>query len=139
MFDMLKSCKIVQATNPTSSLAAATASKVVDMAGFDSCLFINLIGATSGPVTMIAQMASSTSDGDFAALTNATVGPTTVGNGTLVIDVHKPTKRYLRVTVESTGASNVNGGVIAIAYNAHACPTSNASSDVIDSTTIVST
>lgn len=139
MKSMLKDVKIVQVTNPTSSLATATASAVVDMSGFDSCLFVNLIGATSGPVTMIAQMASSTSDGDFAALSNATVGPTTLGNGCLALEVHKPTKRYLRVTVESTGASNVNGGVLAFQFNARDVPVSNASSDVIDSTTIVST
>ncbi len=136
---MLPNVQIVPVTKPTSSLAAATASAVVDMAGFDGCLFVNTIGATSGPVTMIAQMSASTSAADFVEMTNGTVGPTTVGNGVICIDVKNPRLRYLRVTVESTGASNVSGGVLAFLYNAHKKPVTQASSDVIDSTTIVST
>ncbi len=140
MKSLLKDCKIVLASNPsTQSASSDVAGKVVDMQGYDSCVFINTIGATSTVVTMHAQLASSTSDADFASLTNATVGPTTVGNGTLVIEVHKPTKRYLRTVLTSTGASNLNGGTVAILFNARDVPVTNSSSDVIDSTTIVST
>lgn len=140
MKSLLKDTQVVLAANPsTSSASSDVASKVIDMNGFDSCTFINTIGATSTVVTMVAQMSASTSDADFAAMTNTTVGPTTVGNGVLVIDIHKPTKRYLRTVLTSTGASNLSGGTVAILYNARSNPTTNATSDVIDSTSVVST
>jgi hypothetical protein len=134
-----KNVKIMTVQDPltsgstTNSLGSAT----VDMTGFDSVLFVSTVGLTTTAVTLTAQAASSTTASDFADITSATCN-STASNGVLYVDVKRVTKRYMRTTLNSTG-SNVNGGTIAILYDAHAAPTTNASTDVLTSAAVVST
>lgn len=130
---------LVQAPLTAGSTTNNLASNPVDMTGFDGCRFISTIGATSTAVTLIAQMASTTTSSDFAAFgTSITTAATTVADRILALDVYKPTKRYLRTTLNSTGG-NDSGGTIAELYGARVSPTTNASTDVVSEAFGVST
>lgn len=140
---LLKNCKVVFLDNPLTAGSTTNdrGSKVADMAGFDSICTFTTLGATSTLVTVTAQMAASTSAADFANVTHnssSITASSTASNGILVVEALKLTKRYFRLTVNSTGG-NVTGGTVALLFNAKAMPTTSDSSDVFSSATGVST
>ena len=137
MRSILKSCKVVLLDNPLTSGSTTNSrgSKVVDMSGFDSICTFTTVGATTTAVTVTAQTAASTSAADFATVThNATSisANSTASNGIIGVEVLQVNNRYFRLTVNSTG-NNINGGTVAVLFNAKAQPTTSDSSDVLAS------
>lgn len=130
-----KTTKLLSVYDPTTGTSTGvTASSPVDCAGFSGCCFVSTIGNCSTAVTMTVQAATSTTAGDFATITKGTSDVTvssTEANRAMQIDVYRPLKRYLRVTWNSTGASNTGGGITARLYGASFVPTTNASTDVV--------
>lgn len=140
---LIKNFKIVLLDNPLTAGSTTNdrGSKVVDMQGFDSICTFTTLGATSTLVTVTAQMAASTSAADFANVTHNSstlTASSTASNGILAVEALKLTKRYFRLTVNSTGG-NVTGGTVALLFNARSRPTSADSTDVFSSATGVST
>ena len=140
---ILKDYKVVFLDNPLAAGSTTNdrGSKVVDMQGYDSICTLTTLGATSTLVTVTAQMAASTSAADFANVTHnssAITAGSTASNGILVVEALGLTKRYFRLTVNSTGG-NVTGGTVAILHRAHSMPSTNASTDVLASAVGVST
>lgn len=99
---------------------------VVDTQGFEGVLFVGLLDTVTaaGTVRMYPMHSDSTSTTDLVACTGAayiagTTASTTSHDGqTIMLDVHKPQKRYLGVTVDkATQASEIR--VLAIPYNSH--------------------
>ena len=135
--------KVMSVYDPTTGTTTSIlASNTVDMTGYDGCLFQMTVGAISTAVSMSVQAATSTTAADFATLTKGTSNVTlssTASNGVFQIDVFRPTLRYLRCTVNSTGAGNTGCGMVAILYGARVAPTTNASTDVITEAQFVST
>lgn len=132
---------VVQAPT-TGTNSTSLASQTVDMAGFNTCTFITTIEASSVLTTQVAWGSTSTTAGDFAVLnynssTVSTAQTTTSSKGCLITTVHRPTRRYLKLIVESTGV-RPHGGTLALLYNASVKPTTNSSTDVHAATSVVS-
>ncbi len=96
----------------------------VDMAGYDGVMFIGILGAitATGTVTMVAKQADTDIVG--AALSGATVAADSADDDKLfVIDIAKPTKRFLGTTLTRDVANSAYGGTIAVQYTARSKPT----------------
>lgn len=117
--------------------AAATAAQtelvtdVLDMQGYEGVMFIALTGdvTTSCDLTLTAKgnSANSTSSPTPVtqkATTTFTAGATNADSKVLMVDVYKPTLRYMFGSLTRTTANAVVGGIIAIQYGARNKPTS---------------
>ena len=132
---------VVQAPT-TGTNSTSMASQTVDMQGFNSCAFVTTIEASSVLTTQAVWGSTSTTAGDFAILnynssTVVTSQTSTSSKGCLITSVHRPARRYLKLIVESTGV-RPHGGTVAYLYNSMVKPTTNSSTDVHASTTVVS-
>ena len=106
---------------PSQALGASTAfnGDGSDMQGWDGIIFILNLGVTDGTVDMKAQgddnsAFSSATDITGAAITQVSA---TGDNKLYVLDVYRPTERYIRAVV-TTGAGAVaeEAGVVSIRY-----------------------
>lgn len=102
---------------------SAITSSAVDMAGYDGCLFIVVVGpVVSGATTSfkLQQSSDNAAADDYSDLadTSQTVADD-ADNTTFLVDVKRPEKRYLKLVV-TRGAQNATiGGVLAIPYGKH--------------------
>lgn len=120
-----------QSAATTFLLAAGTSDvgcTAVDTREYDSVMFIVLVGAIAagGTVDIKAQQSTDTTDGNFSDLagTAATQLGDTDDDKMVIIDIHRPTERYVRIFTTRTTANSDLAGVIAIQYNAKdAAPT----------------
>lgn len=128
---LLKDAKISRVMNAVAAGTSAQNTSVVDMAGFDSVMFIALLGdVVSGSVltlTVNENTANSTSSPTPTAVTNGataayTAGASDADNTMLVVDVHNITKRYVYATLTRTTQNAPIDGVICIQYNARSVP-----------------
>jgi hypothetical protein len=128
------SLKITRVMNAVAAGTTAQNSSVIDMAGFDSCLFVAAFGAlTATQVSSIkVQQDSSSGMGAAADLAGSLVGPLADadGNKCLACEVIHPNKRYLRCVVNRATANAVIDGVWAIQFGPSALPAAH------DSTTV---
>jgi hypothetical protein len=110
---------------------------ILDMQGFDSVAFIALLGdvANTSVVTLKAYAGDEAALGDGAYKTNTatiTADATSADNKLLVLDVIKPTERYIRPDLVRATANAVVDGIIAIRYNSKTKPVTQGT-DVVDS------
>ena len=103
---------------------------VLDMSGYEGVLFIALLGdVTSGSVlTLTAKGNSANSVSSPTPITQKatgafTAGATSADSKVIMVDVYKPTLRYLFAVLSRTTQDAIVGGIIAIQYGAHAKPT----------------
>lgn len=130
---LLKGCKISRVMNAVVAGTSEQDSTVLDMTGFDAVLFIALLGdVTSGSVitlTVKENSANSTSSPTPTAVTNAataayTAGATDADNAALIVDVVRPTKRYVFAALTRTTQNAPIDGMIAIQYRTRDIPVS---------------
>lgn len=129
--NLTKDCKITVVAAAATAAQTAVTSSVLDMSGYDGVLFI----ALTGDVTATSVL-TLTAKGNSA---NSTISPTPVtqkatdaftaaasdaDSKALVVDVYKPTLRYVFAELTRTTANAVVGGIIAIQYGASNKPTS---------------
>lgn len=140
--DFTKDFKALVIQAPTTGTNSTDmTSQTVDTAGFNSCAIVTTVEASSVMTSQLLQGSTSTTAGDFATLNynSSTVlltQGTSAAKGVLVTNIHRAPRRYLRIIVQSTGA-RPHGGSVAYLYNAMVKPTTNASTDVLVSTTVV--
>ena len=111
----------------------------VDMAGFEGVSFTALLPASTALVAMKAQ--GSTSSTAWEDLKGASVTtPSTVGAGTLQLDIAKPVLgdpgqyfRYIRPYITKT-STEIFGGVLAEQYSPRSLPVSQPTSQIQNST-----
>ena len=123
MLTLGKDCKITRVSNSASASTTDVDSSRVDMTGFDSVLFLWLIGdVTSGSVIQAiakSNAADSTSSSTTEKSgTSITAGATDYDNKILAVDLHRPTLRYAYSTLVIDTQNAVVDGCIAIQYNA---------------------
>lgn len=132
---MAKYLNLLPDIEPTV-LAAATAAgtsdingNVVDMAGFESVIGIVCLGAVTDTGTLIlkAQTGDASDGSDMADISGATTTIVTESGGNLdnkyiVLDVHKPLKRYARFIIDRGTANAVVEHAVQIRYNAGRTP-----------------
>lgn len=98
-------------------------SSSVDMAGFESVMFIGIIGDQTATGTAVLAAEGSTDDSTFVAITNGSVtGPANSDDSLLIIDVVRPKDRFIRVAMTLATDDTTWGGTIAIRYNGRKPP-----------------
>ena len=119
---LLNNVEIRQVNNPVVAGAAIDAnSDRIDMAGYESCMFITPIddSVATGDAAMTVESNEADSDTGMVAITGAVAGAICAVdddlNGTLlVVEVHKPTKRYVQAVLTSAVANIAYGNTIAV-------------------------
>lgn len=137
--NFLKDFKVTRVSNSAAAAQTAIDSSRVDMTGFDSVVFIALLGdvTVSSVLTLTAKENSADSTSGAAAITGAataayTATATDADNKLLVSDIFRPSLRYAYVSLTRTAANAVVDGILAVQYNSKALPITQ-SSDVLAS------
>lgn len=96
----------------------------VDMTGFDGVMFVGIIGTVAATGTVSLQAAQSADDSSFDDLSGmVAAGDADDDDMFLLLDVYRPTDRYVRTTLTRGTANSVYGGTLAIQYKATKKPT----------------
>ena len=128
---LLDGVKVTRVMNAVAAGTTVQNSAGVDMLGFQGVVFVASFGAlTANQVTSIqAQHADAMAANGLLTtpgnLTGTLVGPLAdnASNKCLMLDINRPTKRYVGCTVNRATANAVIDGVIAIQYGADYKPT----------------
>lgn len=130
--------KDIKVTVVEAAATAATTelvSDVLDMSGFDGVMFIALTGdvTASSVLTLTVKANSANSVSSPTPVTQkataaVTAGATDSDSKVLMVDVYKPTLRYVFASLTRADQNAVIGGVIAIQYGAKSKPTTQAAS-----------
>lgn len=129
----------VKVTRVMNAVAAGTTDQNgtgVDMKGYDGVMFIASFGTlTATQVTSIHAEQGTDNSSDWEDLTSTSVGPLADddSNQLLVLDVYRPTDRYVRCVVDRGTANAVIDGIVALQYHALAKPTTHDTSTVSSS------
>lgn len=119
--NLSKNVKVTKVAAGATSAGTAIDSTAVDMSGFEGVIFVGSIAtADAGNTANAAQ--SATSGGSYVDLAGSEVAPGDNGDSFL-IDVYRPTKRFVRCEIDRSGADTVTGDVYAIQYQAASKPT----------------
>jgi hypothetical protein len=132
MGNLIYDVKVTHLTSDGTNypLAAATTdveSGYVDMAGYEGCMFILVLGDDATTGTLAATIEGCTTyNGTYAALTGATYTATDDSNSTdnkmIVLDVYQPIKQFLHVDINRGTANMVVQSLVAIQYNGTSFP-----------------
>ncbi len=93
---------------------------VIDMAGFESVIGMVAASSTNSSNHLALRMSTASASGGMSDATGETSG---IATGVQVLDVYRPTKRYVQFRYSSSGATSPQVGLIAMAYGARAMPT----------------
>lgn len=132
MLTLLKDAKITRVNNAASAGTTDQDSSRVDMSGFDSVMFVWLLGdVTSGSVIQAigkSNAADSTSGSTTEKSgTSITAGASDYDNKLLIVDMPRVQNRYAYSTLVIDTQNAVVDGCIAIQYNAKTLPTTQGS------------
>lgn len=120
-------CEIRRASNSAVAGTSNVTGSGIDTQGYDGVCFILLVGAlTSTQVTGLKAQYSS-DDGSTDAyddVAGSATGPfaDADGNKMLVLDIHRPRKRYVKPIATRGTANAVVDGIIAILYRGEKTP-----------------
>ncbi len=100
-------------------------SDAVDVGGAQGVCFVVAFGTISAgtPVVKVQQGDTSSAESMTALVGSIKLTATTNDNKLAIIDVKKPTKRYVRVVVDRTAGASVIDAGIAIKYSGRVYPT----------------
>lgn len=142
LMNFLKDCKVTRVLNDAVAGTSDQTTTVIDMQGFDSVAFLLGLGDITSTcvltLTVKTNTANSTSSPTPVAVTGGVVGPITAGatdndNGTYIVEVMRPTARYVFAVLNRTTANAVVDGIWAIQFNAKTLPVTQ------DATTVLQT
>lgn len=127
MSNLSNSTRIVRVSNAIAAgVTTPQSSAVVDTAGFEGCRFVFLMGATAatGTPQCKIQQGNAANMSDAADLLGSGYlnVPTTDDNQAVIIDVYRPTNRYLRAQVIRGTANTTIDGIIAELYEGDVLP-----------------
>ena len=100
--------------------AANVKTPVFDMLNFESIMFLAVASATNSSNRLAFRMSTASATG---GMTDATGQVAHTVTGTLVLDVYRPTKRFVQGRYSASGATSPAVGVIGIQYGARSQPT----------------
>ena len=117
--NLLKEVKITRVMNAQAAGTTDVNSNAVDMQGFESVLFVVAFGTIdAGAVTSIKVQESD--DASFSTAYDIEGSRVSIAddedNKLLIIEVHKPLRRYVRVVVDRGTANAVIDGAIALQF-----------------------
>lgn len=132
--NLSKAAKITRVINGVAAGQAATTSTAVDMKGFDSCTFVALMGDISGSGTATLKAQQSSDDGStdgYSDIEGTSIAWAAGDDNKLgILEIDRPTKRYLKCILTTATANGVKDGVIAIQTKADAEPVTQGSTVV---------
>lgn len=120
--DLLQTAKFTKVADSVSAGTSAVNGSALDMTGYLGVVFLTSYGTAASNNTITAQMADD-STGTFEDLTGTAVGVST-SDEDVVVQVIKPTKRYVRVA-SARGTSTTQGDIWAIQFGARNVPVTN--------------
>lgn len=133
--NLSKDVKITVVAAAATAAQTAVTSDVLDMSGYDGVMFIALTGdvTATSVLTLTAKANSANSTSSPTPVTQKatdafTAGAADADSKALVVDVYRPTLRYVFAELTRTTANAVVGGIIAIQYSAANKPTTQAAS-----------
>lgn len=121
---------LIQFPVALGSASSGAKSSVIDMSGFNGCLFTGTLGTfnSTGKVTMFIQ-SSTASAGTYVAIGGATAASSlNEDDKILIVDVYKPQDRFLRAVSAIATTAGEYGGIVATQYEPNDVPTTHASS-----------
>lgn len=128
--NLSKSIKITVVEAAAGAATSELVSDVLDMSGYDGVMFLALTGDVTASsvltLTVKANSANSTSSPSPVtqkATTALTAGASDADSKLLMVDVYKPTLRYVFASLTRADQNAIIGGVIAIQYGASVKPT----------------
>jgi len=124
--------KIMEVLTPEGLASNTNAnSDCIDMSGWDGVVFVVPItdSTDTGVATLTVKQNDSDSDSGMDALENAEATATSatdddLDDQLLIVDVYRPTKRYVQGVITSDVANMAFGNMIAILYNGSKFPIS---------------
>ena len=130
MLSLLKDCKITRVENSAVAAQTEVLTDVLDMAGYDGVMFVALLGDITDTcvLTLTAKenTASSTSSPTPTSVTDGsctfTAGASDADSKLMIVDVVRPSKRYVFASLTRTTANAVVDGIIAIQYRGRSVP-----------------
>ncbi len=140
--NLLKNVKITRVHAGGAGTASSTPSKgtILDMAGFESVMFVAEMGnVVSGSVVALRAAQSPTNDTNAMSLlagsAGGTAGASDVDDKAIVLDVVRPNERYIEVQLFHTTQDAPFDSILAIQYGAKNVPVTQGST-VYDSETL---
>lgn len=138
--NLLNNTLITRVLVATADGTGTQSSDILDMQGYEGVLFIWKLDDVddTAVLTLQAQQDELNAAGGMATLTGTatfTAGATDADDDCLVLDVYRPTKRYVRAQGVIATANATTAAIIAIQYGARKSPVTQ-SSTVVDSQSI---
>lgn len=128
--NLSKSIKVTVVEAAAAAAQTELVTDVLDMSGYEGVLFIAMTGdvTTSSVLTLTVKGNSANSVSSPTPVTQKatdafTAGATSADSKVLMVDVYRPTLRYVFGSLTRTAADAVVGGIIAIQYGAGLKPT----------------
>lgn len=129
--NLSKDIKITVVEAAAGAAQTELVTDILDMSGYDGVMFIALTGDVTADcvLTLTAKANSANSTSSPTPVTQKATSAFTAAaadadSKALVVDVYKPTLRYVFASLTRTAQNAVVGGIIAIQYGASNKPTS---------------
>jgi len=138
--DLLKNAKFSRLECSNADGDTTIDTMAVDMAGFDSVMFVVLLGSTVDEGVVLTLLADDSSDNSDFTETEATVSATGAAAAAdieklMILNINKPLNRYVRASLEFTTQTAEVDGIMAIQYNANDGPITQPTATYSDGTT----
>lgn len=128
MFSLLKDCKITKVENSATAGTSELVTDILDMSGYDSVAFVADLGDITDTSVLTLQVkdnsANSTSGASSISGASATytAAASDADNKLLVVEVYRPSQRYVFASLTRTTANAVVGGIVAYQFNSKTLP-----------------
>lgn len=122
---LLENIKIVRVSAAVAAGSADSNGTAVDMQGYDGVVFVASIGAivTGAVASLKAQQGAQAGGGDAADLAGTSVVIADDQDGKCaILDIYRPTDRYVRPVVMRATQNVTIDSVVAILYNGRKAP-----------------
>lgn len=138
--NLSKSIKVTVVEAAATAATSTLTTDVLDMSGYEGVIFMALTGdvTAASVLTLTAKGNSANSVSSPTPVTQkatdaVTAGATDADSKLLMVDVYKPTLRYMFATLARADQNAVVGGIIAIQYGARNKPTTQDASVIASS------
>lgn len=109
--------KLTKVADAAGAGTTPVTSSVIDMAGFDGCMFFTSFGTAAANNNLKVQQGAASDCSDGADLEGSEVDLSGASDEDLWVDVLRPRERYLRA-IATPGTSSTVGDIWALQYNA---------------------
>jgi hypothetical protein len=135
MSQLSNNTKLIRVLNAVAAGTTVQTSSAVDMAGFEGVRFIISLGVGSassvGQIKASQGLTSGGSFSDIAGSLGTAFTPTTDDNKVWVLDIYRPTKRFVKCIVNRAAGNTVIDSVVAELYEPRNFPTTDDATTVL--------